>query len=295
MRLILCLIATSLLFPQAVAAQMRAQDGLARLDAGDVAGAVAIWTPLAARGDALAALNLGVLALGGQGGLSPAQADAFLQTAAMAGDGRAAALLGDLATDRQDWPKARDWFERAATAGEVRAQFMAGLLADQGLGGPADRARAEALYAQAATAGHAPAQLALGRLYLETARPEAAAPLLAQAAEAGLAQAQFDLGQLLANGQGVAADPAAARAWYLRAARAGYGRAMYNLALMQARGQGGVQSYRRALAWALLAQAAGADEGDLVSALREVMPPDHQQEAEALSQTCLGATEAACD
>ncbi|MFN4058853.1 MAG: tetratricopeptide repeat protein [Roseinatronobacter sp.] len=263
-------------------AQLRAQDGLAALDAGDVAGAVAIWQPLAARGDAFAQVNLGVLALQGQGGLRPDQAEGFLTAAAEQGQAQAQMLLADQAIGRQDWANARRWFGAAAALGGAQAQLMAGLLADQGLGGPVDRVQAEAWF-RASAETLPKAQLALGRLLTETGALSEAALWLERAALAGLPEAQFDLGTALADGAGLAPDPAAARGWYLRAARAGHAGAARNLSLMQARGQGGAQSFRAALAWAYLA----GDEGaDLVDALTEVMDADAQAAARVLSHSC---------
>ena len=275
-------------------AQLRATDGLAALDAGDPAGAVAIWQPLAARGDVLAQFNLGVLAAQGQGGLTPAQADGFLQAAAGQGYLPALMLLADRAVDRQDWAMARATFAQAAAQGDGRAQFMAGWLADQGLGGARDEQAARALYEQAGAQGVVGEQLALGRLLVEQGDRAQARDWLQRAADAGARDAQFDLGVLLQTGAG--ADPVAARALYLRAARAGHTGAMRNLALMQARGQGGPSGFTTALAWALLAEADGApSDTALVPALREVMSPQAQAEAQALAERCLTDPTAPCD
>jgi hypothetical protein len=273
-------------------AQLRATDGLAALDAGDVAGAVAIWQPLAARGDAFAQVNLGVLALQGQGGLRPDQAEGFLTAAAEQGQAQAQLLLGDQAIDQQDWATARRWFGAAAAQGVAQAQLMAGLLADQGLGGPVDRAQAEAWF-RAAAETLPDAQLALGRLLTERGALSEAVIWLERAALAEMPQAQFDLGTVLAEGAGLAPDPQAARGWYLRAARAGHAGAARNLSLMQARGKGGAQSFRAALAWAYLA---GPEGADLVAALSEVMDADAQAAARALSETCrLPDADPACE
>lgn len=272
--------------PAIACAQMRAADGLVALEAGDLAGAVAIWTPLAERGDLLAQFNMGVLALQGQGGLTPAQADGFLTPAAQNGDVPAQMLLADLAVDRQDWTAAQSWYQAAATAGDARAQFMAGRLADDGLAGAVDPDAAARWYELAARQDFVPAQLALGRLKLDKGNPEEGGIWLERAALAGQVDAQFDLAVLLASGMGVAQDLPAARNWYFRAAQAGNTNAMRNLSLMQARGQGGARSFRAALAWALLA---GPDGSDLVPALRDVMSQDDQSDALGLSQTCRTA------
>jgi len=292
MHRILALLVALTLWPAIAPAQMRAEDGLTLLDAGDVSGAVAIWTQLAVRGDVLAQFNLGVLALQGKAGLAPSQAEAFFEAAAKQGHAPAQLALADLAVDRQDWVSAFERYKVAATAGLARAQFMAGRIADEGLAGPVDIPTAAHWYTMAAAQDFATAQLALGRLLIEQGDAVQGAVWLERAALGGMVAAQFDLGLLLAAGIGLAQDLSAARGWYLRAARAGDPSAMRNLALMQARGQGGTQSYRSALAWALLAQEAGAD---LAQALREVMSPQAQAQAADLAQTCLDATTDACN
>ncbi len=293
MRRIYPLLVVLALSPAMAHAQLRAEDGLALVDRGDIAGAVAIWTPLADRGDVLAQFNLGVLALQGQAGLPPAQAEGFFAAAAAQGHGPAQLALADLAVDRQDWTTAQDWYGAAATGGNARAQFMAGRIADDGLAGPVDRAQAARWYQMAADQGFAPAQLALGRLALDQGDTGQGAIWLERAALAGMAEAQFDLGVLLANGTGMAQDLPAARGWYLRAARSGHTPAMRNLALMQARGLGGAQNFRAALAWALLAGAEGADVTD---ALRDVLSEQAQTEAVVLAQSCLSDTASSdCD
>jgi uncharacterized protein len=272
------------LSPSLAQAQLRAEDGLALVDQGDLAGAAALWTPLAARGDVLAQFNMGVLALQGQAGLTPAQAEGFFIAAAQQGHLPAQLALADLAVDRQDWASALDWYRIAANAGYARAQFMAGRIADDGLAGPADAELAAQWYQQAAAQDFAPAQLALGRVLLDRGEAAQGAIWLERAALAGMTDAQFDLAVLLAGGVGVAQDLPAARGWYVRAARAGNKVAMRNLALMQARGLGGPQNFRTALAWALLA---GQDATDVAEALREVLPHQAQAQAIELAQTCL--------
>lgn len=280
------------LWPSIAQAQLRAADGFSLLDSGDVAGAVSIWTPLAARGDLLAQFNLGVLALQGQAGLLPSQADGFFRAAAEQGYGPAQLALADLAVDQQDWAIAQDWYQAAATGGDARAQFMLGRITDDGLVGPADAGLAAQWYERAAEQAFVPAQLALGRLLVEQGDAAAGAKWLERAALAGNVAAQFDMGLLLAMGDGAAPDLTAARGWYLRAARAGDRLSMRNLSLMQARGLGGPRNFVSALAWALLAQQDGAD---LTDALHEVMSTEDQAKATEMAQTCLRVDAAACD
>ena len=277
-------------------AQLGVEDALEYLNRAESERAVSILQPLAARGDVLAQYNLGVLALGAQAGMSADDADLWLGKAAQSGYLPAQTALADLMVDRHDWTQAAHWYLMAAQAGGITAQFMSGLILDQGLAGAPDPQAAAQWYELAAQQGHKQAQFALGSLLTEQGQPEQAAPWFEHAALQGHVAAQFELARALATGQGLAQDAGAARGWYLRAAHAGSGPAMHNLALMQARGQGGRSSYRLALAWALNAQGAGHDSAqDLIAALRDVMPPEAQADAEALAQSCLAALSDDCN
>lgn len=277
-------------------AQLGVEDALEYLNRAESERAVSILQPLAARGDVLAQYNLGVLALGAQAGMSADDADLWLGKAAQSGYLPAQTALADLMVDRHDWMQAAHWYLQAAQAGDITAQFMSGLILDQGLAGAPDPQAAAQWYELAAQQGHKQAQFALGSLLTEQGQPEQAVPWFEHAALQGHVAAQFELARALATGQGLAQDAGAARGWYLRAAHAGSGPAMHNLALMQARGQGGRSSYRLALAWALNAQGAGHDSAqDLIAALRDVMPPEAQADAEALAQSCLAALSDDCN
>ena len=292
----LCVSLALLTLPASAMAQLGVEDALEYLNRAESARAVSILQPLAARGDVLAQYNLGVLALGAQAGMSADDADLWLGKAAQSGYLPAQTALADLMVDRHDWTQAAQWYLMAAQAGDLTAQFMSGLILDQGLAGAPDPQAAAQWYELAAQQGHKQAQFALGSLLTEQGQPEQAAPWFEHAALQGHVAAQFELARALATGQGLAQDAGAARGWYLRAAHAGSGPAMHNLALMQARGQGGRSSYRLALAWALNAQGAGHDSAqDLIAALRDVMPPEAQSDAEALAQSCLAALSDDCN
>ena len=292
----LCVSLALLAVPLHAQAQLRVNDALAYLDQGDRDSAVRILHPLAARGDVLAQYNLGVLALAGQAGMTADDAELWLGSAAGAGYVPAQTVLADMMVDRHDWAQAAYWYDLAAQAGDVTAQFMSGRILDQGLAGERDLNAAAYWYERAAQQGHLQAQFALATLLDEGQHPERAAQWFEHAALQGHVAAQFALARALAAGNGVAQDAPAARGWYLRAARAGFSPAMHNLALMQARGQGGRRSYRLALAWALNAQAAGHDPAEvLVSALRDVMSADAQAQAEALAPDCFDQRAEDCD
>ena len=94
---------------------------------------------------------------------------------------------------RGDGAAALAVFEPLAEQGDRNAQFMMGVLHEDGVGIAKDMAKAIAWFRRAA--------------------------------EAGLASAQYNLAQYYENGTGVAADPSTAVGWYRRAAAQGHGKA----------------------------------------------------------------------
>lgn len=277
-------LAVTFMVAQPALAQLRTEDGLAALDAGDAALARQIWAALAAAGDVLAQHNLAVLKLTGQGGAQDmAVAQRWFKAAAGQGYLPAKLALLDQALAQGDRDQAQRWALAAAEAGDAGAQFtLARLLEDV-----TDTEGAVHWYRAAAQQGLVIAQSALAEALTEHGAYAEAADWFEAAAIAGDLSARHNLAVALAQGLGRVADPAAARALYLQAAQAGYAPSMRNLAVMQARGQGGVQSFRFALAWALAAKAlAEPDAAEVVSALREVMSDQAIAQAEALQEIC---------
>jgi TPR repeat protein len=272
-----------MLLPHPLAAQLRAVDGLAALEAGDVEGARAIWEPLAERGDVLAQFNLGVLTFETE----PDSARALFAQAAAQGHLPAQQALGDLALAAGDYAQARRWLRAVAQSGDAQAQMRLAVMLDQGLGGPVNPAGAALWYQRAAAQGVPEAAFAMGALRAEAGALEEAAQWFTQASAQGHPAATHNLAVATAQGAGVAQDQAAARALYLQAAQAGHAASMHNLALMLARGQGGETRFGLALAWALNADATGhPGAAGLIEALREVMAEDAIAEAEALAEIC---------
>ena len=97
------------------------------------ARAVAIWKPLAERGNAEAQYRLGV------------------------------ALRTGAGID-VDYERAAHWLERASKAGHVDATFALAAMVQKGRGVKADRSRALALYEQAAQRGHVGAKRKLAAI-----------------------------------------------------------------------------------------------------------------------------------
>jgi len=114
----------------------------------------------------------------------------------------------------QDQTKAREWYEKAAAAGDAGAMRNLGVLYADGQGVAQDYPKAREWTEKAATAGDASAMSNLGVFY--------------------------------ANGQGVTQDYPKAREWYEKAAAAGEAGAMRNLGVFYANGQGVAQDYPKA-------------------------------------------------
>ena len=146
-------------------APLSAQSVRAGIDAwqkGDAAAAAGIWRPLAEKGDADAAFNLGQAYRLGKGvPLDLAQAQNWLERAARKGHVDAAATLGLLLFQNGNRVSGMRWLKAAAEAGEPRALLMVGTAMYNGDGVPQDSIRAYAYVSRAAAQGLAPAKATL--------------------------------------------------------------------------------------------------------------------------------------
>jgi cell division septation protein DedD len=144
------------------AAAQSVQAGIEAWQKGDAVGAVAIWRPLAEKGDADAAFNLGQAYRLGKGVvIDLAQAQNWLDRAARKGHVDAQATLGLLLFQNGNRVSAMRWLNLAAEAGEPRALLMVGTALYNGDGIPADHVKAYAYVSRAAAQGLAPAQATL--------------------------------------------------------------------------------------------------------------------------------------
>jgi Sel1 repeat len=166
----------------AVASPLRADDRDARraFDAGRFEVARHLWLPLAAAGDAEAALDLG--------------------------------LLYDLGRGvPQDSSTAYRWYRQAAKAGLAQAAFNVAVLLDSGAGVPRDGAEAALWYARAAAGGYPRAQYALAQLYAAgdgvPRNPATAEAWYRAAARGGLGAASARLSALLRPERAAASPP----------------------------------------------------------------------------------------
>ena len=143
----------------AVAAPLAAQTVEAGVEAwqhGDYDRAVAAWQPLAARGDADAAFNLGHAYRLGRGvAQDMATAERYYRQAAEAGHVEAQAMYGLLLFQAGRRQEAMPFVQRAAEHGDPRAQYVFGTALFNGDLAPRDWPRAYAYMSRAAAAGSA--------------------------------------------------------------------------------------------------------------------------------------------
>lgn len=116
-------------------------------------------------------------------------------------------------------------FTPLADKGSAEADYWIADIYGQGVGVPADQAKAIGYLTQAANQGYGPAEVRLGEIYLRGEKTlqdfDQAQGWLSKAALQGDAEAARDLGGLFEKGLGVQRDPVTAYAWYETAVRQG--------------------------------------------------------------------------
>ena len=156
------LLAFTIGFAALPASAQTVRDGIEAWQKGDATQAIKIWQPLAEKGDADAAFNLGQAYRLGKGvPLDLAQAQGWLEKAARKGHVDAAATLGLLLFQNGNRVAAMRWLKAAAQAGEPRAMLMVGTAMYNGDGVPEDPVTAYAYVSRAAAQGLAPAKATL--------------------------------------------------------------------------------------------------------------------------------------
>jgi uncharacterized protein len=150
------------------AAPLQAQSVTAGIEAwqrADYTQAVAIWTPLAANGDADAEFNLGQAYRLGRGvPTNLAAAETWFERAANRGHVDAQTTLGLLLFQNGDQARGLKWLSKAADQGEARAMLVYGTALFNGDGVPQDPARGYAYVSRAAAQGLTPAKQTLEQL-----------------------------------------------------------------------------------------------------------------------------------
>jgi TPR repeat protein len=194
------------------AAPLAAQSVKAGIEAwqrSDYAAAVAIWRPLAEKGDADAAFNLGQAYRLGRGvTLNLGAAQSWFERAAQKGHVDAQATLGLLLFQNGNQPDGLKWLKAAAEQGEARSLLVYGTALFNGDNVTQDPILGYAYVSRAAAQGLAPAKetlaqldkllpledrkkgLALAMAKAKAAAPPGAKPAKAKAKPAQVAQAE---------------------------------------------------------------------------------------------------------
>jgi hypothetical protein len=192
----------------------------------------------------------------------------------------------------QNFGQAMHWYERAAEAGNVEAQFYLGVMYETGVRGNNDTASAAKWYRKAAEQGHVQAQTRLGVLYYQGRGVPAdfaeAARWYAKAADGGSPRAQYNLALMYERGQGVPVNAAMAASLYEKASDGGTAQARLSLATLYARGEGVKRDPQRALMWLDMAAASGLRISDAVrQGLLDELSPAQKAEAKRLADERL--------
>ncbi|MGI4880258.1 MAG: SPOR domain-containing protein [Janthinobacterium lividum] len=156
-------VAAPLPAPAASTPSVRA--GVERWRAGDYPGAVAIWQPFAAAGDADALFNMGQAYKLGRGvTLDAVVARDYYRKAAMKGHLPAQANLGIALFQAGEKPESIRWLKIAADRGEARAQYVLGIAAFNGDGLPRSQGLGYGYLLRAQASGLPQATTALGSI-----------------------------------------------------------------------------------------------------------------------------------
>lgn len=175
----------------ALPAQASVKTGIEAWQKGEHARAIAIWRPLAAKGDSDAAFNLGQAYRLGRGvAADSGQAKTWFERGARAGHLDATVSLGLLLFDSGSRREGLAWLTRAAERGEARALLVVGTAMFNGDDIAPNPVKGYAYVSRAAAQGLAPAKTTLAEmdqalpleqrragvaLALQAAKPERAA------------------------------------------------------------------------------------------------------------------------
>jgi TPR repeat protein len=153
------------------------------------------------------------------------------------------------AYDRGDYATALSSARPAAERNDPAAQYILGLLYENGQGVAQDDAEAARWYQKAADQGHAKAQHRMGRLYQNTLDYAEALRWYQKAADQGNADSQNNIGKLYYNGWSVPQDYAEALRWYQKAGDQGNATAQYNIGSLYEHGRGVAEDRTEAARW----------------------------------------------
>lgn len=147
----------------------------------------------------------------------------------------------------QDKKEAVKWYVRSAKNGFAFAQHNVALMYEQGQFVEKNLKKAAAWHTRAAKQGFEKSRLALQRLQKTTAEIPRTLEQTVLAAQAGDADAQYELAEIYRFGKGVEVDIQSSLSWLKLAANQGLADAQYNLGVMYSQGEGGPKNHLQAL------------------------------------------------
>ena len=254
-----CLVATANAAPK--------DDAKAAYENGNYEQAFKVLRPLAAKGDANAQYNVGMMYDKGQGvAQSDQEALKWFRLSANQGLAQAQYNAGMMYRDgqgvAQSDQEALKWFRLSANQGNADAQNNIGVMHQHGQGVEENYQEALKWFRLAANQGNARAQYNLGVMYFRgqgvAKNDQEVYKWFRLAANQGLAPAQHNIGVMYEYGRGVTQNNQHALKWFRLAAEQGYADAQFSIGALYAGGQGVAQNYQEALKWFRLA----AEQGD---------------------------------
>jgi TPR repeat protein len=158
------------------------------------------------------------------------------------------------AHERQDYAAELQILRPLANKGDAVAQYLIGVLFENGFGVPRDYVQAVAWFRKAAAGGDTNSKTTLGLLYANGGfgvRQEGNEALSwhRKAAEHGEVMAPYFIGSMYFTGQGVSQDYSEAAKWYRKAAEQGQAASQYQLGQIYEYGIGVMQNYPEAAKW----------------------------------------------
>jgi len=226
--------------------------------AGDYKRAIALWTPLAEKGEASAQYTLGWMFESGQGVKKNYQQAEFWYTkAAKQGDVAAQYVLATLHAKGSGLPlnnlEAVHWFTEAANQGDAAAQYKLGEHFRNGLGVKQNYKESLIYFTKAAEQGHIASQIIIGKIYQsgigDKQNYKKAIRWYKKAAEQNNGLGLYHLAYMYEYGNGVPQNFTKAKALYLQSLNSQHAPSAYKLAEFYEHGKGVSVDFKEAYKW----------------------------------------------
>lgn len=146
----------------------------------------------------------------------------YLRSATISEFPEAQCEMGEFAQKKKLYLEAFRLFQKAATQGHAKAQFLLGMCYIRGEGTIADRDKAVEYFLKSSEQGNAGAMLQLGFFYDEQEKFSEAAKWYKNAAQKGNSTAQFNLAICYLKGEGTHKNISSAQHWLQKASKEGH-------------------------------------------------------------------------